>query len=230
MEPESFNLDIGQLDQVLAAHPSIKAILPVHLYGGCADMGPFLDRAAARGIPVIEDAAQAVGAEWRGARAGSIGTIGCFSFFPTKNLGGFGDGGMLTTQDDKLARDLRALRVHGSFEKYVHQWPGMNSRLDALQAAVLNVKLDSSRRVESRAPAQRRAYRETLGDVVATPAPRAASDQPRVQSIRHSLRAARRIARLAVGAWRRNRNLLSCPVASSARARPATGTKPAISR
>jgi dTDP-4-amino-4,6-dideoxygalactose transaminase len=172
VEPQSFNLDIEQLDRVLAAHPSIKAILPVHLYGGCADMGPLLDRAAARGIPVIEDAAQAVGAEYRGARAGSIGTIGCFSFFPTKNLGGFGDGGMLTTQDDKVARDLRALRVHGSFEKYVHQWPGMNSRLDALQAAVLNVKLDfldDWNRARQRNAAL---YRELLGDVVATPSPR----------------------------------------------------------
>ena len=172
VEPESFNLDVGQLDRVLAAHPSIKAILPVHLYGGCADMGPLLERAAARGIPVIEDAAQAVGAEYRGARAGSIGTIGCFSFFPTKNLGGFGDGGMLTTQDDKLARDLRALRVHGSFEKYVHQWPGMNSRLDALQAAVLNVKLDFLDEWNRARQRNAALYRELLGDVVATPAPR----------------------------------------------------------
>jgi dTDP-4-amino-4,6-dideoxygalactose transaminase len=172
VEPESFNLDIGQLDRVLAAHTAIKAILPVHLYGGCADMGPLLERAAARGIPVIEDAAQAVGAECRGARAGSIGTIGCFSFFPTKNLGGFGDGGMLTTQDEKLARDLRALRVHGSFEKYVHQWPGMNSRLDALQAAVLNVKLDFLDEWNRARQRNAALYRELLDDVVTTPSPR----------------------------------------------------------
>src|SRR6185295_9960612 len=95
VEPSSFNLDVEQLDRVLARHPSIKAILPVHLYGGCADMGPIMECAAVRGIPVIEDAAQAVGAECRGRRAGSIGALGCFSFFPTKNLGGFGDGGML---------------------------------------------------------------------------------------------------------------------------------------
>ena len=142
VEPDSFNLDVRQLDHTLATHPSIKAILPVHLYGACADMGPILDCAAARGIPVIEDAAQAVGAEWRGQRAGSIGNVGCFSFFPTKNLGGFGDGGMLTTNDEDLARKLKALRIHGSFEKYIHQWSGMNSRLDALQAAILDVKLD----------------------------------------------------------------------------------------
>ncbi len=169
VEPDSFNLDIRQLDHVLAAHPAIKAILPVHLYGGCADMGPILERAAARGIPVIEDAAQAVGAEWRGKRAGSIGTIGCFSFFPTKNLGGFGDGGMLTTNDDELARKLKALRVHGSFEKYVHEWAGMNSRLDALQAAVLDVKLDH---LDAWSHARQRnaaLYRKTLAGIVTLP-------------------------------------------------------------
>ena len=169
VEPDSFNLDVRQLEHALATHPAIKAILPVHLYGGCADMGPILDRAAAHGIPVIEDAAQAVGAEWRGQRAGSIGTIGCFSFFPTKNLGGFGDGGMLTTNDEDLARKLKALRVHGSFEKYVHQWSGMNSRLDALQAAVLDVKLDH---LDAWNRARRRnadLYREALAGVVTIP-------------------------------------------------------------
>jgi dTDP-4-amino-4,6-dideoxygalactose transaminase len=171
VEPDSFNLDVEHLDRVLAAHPSIKAILPVHLYGGCADMSPIIDRAAARGIPVIEDAAQAVGAECQGVRAGSIGTISCFSFFPTKNLGGFGDGGMLTTNDETLARDLRALRVHGSFEKYIHQWPGMNSRLDALQAAVLDVKLDSLDDWNRARQRNAALYRELLGDLVATPSP-----------------------------------------------------------
>lgn len=168
-EPASFNLDVEQLDRVLARHPSIKAILPVHLYGGCADMGPIMERAAARGIPVIEDAAQAVGAECRGRRAGSIGALGCFSFFPTKNLGGFGDGGILTTSDEALARNLRALRVHGSFEKYVHRWPGMNSRLDALQAAVLNVKLDHLDRWNRARQRNADLYRELLGGVVAVP-------------------------------------------------------------
>ena len=172
VEDTSFNLDVQQLDRVLAAHPAIKAILPVHLYGGCADMGPILERAAARNIPVIEDAAQAVGAECRGVRAGNIGTIGCFSFFPTKNLGGFGDGGMLTTNDEKMAGDLRALRIHGSFEKYVHQWPGMNSRLDALQAAVLNVKLDYLDEWNRARQRNAALYRDLLGDVVATPSPR----------------------------------------------------------
>src|ERR1700681_1847612 len=169
VEPESFNLDVRELDHALATHPSVKAILPVHLYGGCADMGPIIERAAARGIPVIADAAHAVGAKWLGRRAGNIGTVGCFSFFPTKNLGGFGDGGMLTTNDEDLARKLKALRTHGSFEKYVHQWPGRNSRLDALQAAVLDVKLD---RLDDWTRARQHnaaLYRELLLGVVTTP-------------------------------------------------------------
>jgi dTDP-4-amino-4,6-dideoxygalactose transaminase len=169
VEQQSFNLNTAQLDQILARHPSVKAVLPVHLYGGCADMAPIVDGAAARGIPVIEDAAQAVGADFLGQRAGGIGAVGCFSFFPTKNLGGFGDGGMLTCNDEDLARKLKALRIHGSFEKYVHQWPGMNSRLDALQAAVLNVKLDhldSWTRGRQRNAAL---YRELLSEVVITP-------------------------------------------------------------
>jgi dTDP-4-amino-4,6-dideoxygalactose transaminase len=139
VEPGTFNLDVTKLEAAVAAHPGVKAILPVHLYGACADMDPIL--AAAGSIPVIEDVAQSHGAEYKGRRAGSMGRIGCFSFFPTKNLGAFGDGGALTTNDDLVAKKLRALRVHGSIAKYIHQWPGKNSRLDALQAAVLDVKL-----------------------------------------------------------------------------------------
>ncbi|MDP9112875.1 MAG: DegT/DnrJ/EryC1/StrS family aminotransferase [Acidobacteriota bacterium] len=170
VDPGSFNLDIRQLDKALAEHPRVKAILPVHLYGGCADMGPIKARAAVRGIPVIEDAAQAVGAEWQGQRAGGLGTLGCFSFFPTKNLGGFGDGGMLTTNDEDLTRKLKALRIHGSFEKYVHQWPGMNSRLDALQAAVLDVKLDHLNDWNRARQRNAALYREALSSVAITPA------------------------------------------------------------
>ncbi len=139
VEPDTFNLDATKLEAALAAHPNVKAILPVHLYGACADMDAIL--AAAGSIPVIEDAAQSHGAEYKGRRAGSLARLACFSFFPTKNLGAFGDGGMLTTDDDAIATKLRALRVHGSIAKYIHQWPGKNSRLDALQAAVLDVKL-----------------------------------------------------------------------------------------
>jgi dTDP-4-amino-4,6-dideoxygalactose transaminase len=139
VEPDTFNLDVTKLAAAIEAHPKIKAILPVHLYGGCADMDAILE--AAGSIPVIEDAAQSHGAEYKGRRAGSLANVGCFSFFPTKNLGAFGDGGMLTTDDESIAKKLRALRIHGTVAKYIHQWPGKNSRLDALQAAVLDVKL-----------------------------------------------------------------------------------------
>lgn len=140
VEEDTFNLDAGLMKQALAAHPKVRAIMPVHLFGACADMDPILEMADERGIPVIEDAAQAIGAEYKGRRAGSIGKIGAFSFFPSKNLGGYGDGGMVTTNDGALADRLGALRVHGRTGKYFHQWIGVNSRLDALQAAVLAVK------------------------------------------------------------------------------------------
>jgi dTDP-4-amino-4,6-dideoxygalactose transaminase len=141
IDDRTFNLDVSLLAEALASRPRIRALLPVHLFGGCADMDPICRLAGERGIPVIEDAAQSIGAEYKGRRAGNIGTLGCFSFYPTKNLGGYGDGGMLTTCDPELAERLKALRVHGSAGKYVHAWIGINSRLDALQAAVLRVKL-----------------------------------------------------------------------------------------
>jgi dTDP-4-amino-4,6-dideoxygalactose transaminase len=140
VEPATFNMDMNQVADVLATHPKIRAIIPIHLFGGCADIDPLCAMARERGIPVIEDAAQSIGSEYKGRRAGSIGEVGCFSFYPTKNLGGYGDGGMLTTNDPALGERLAALRVHGSRRKYYHDWVGVNSRLDALQAAVLRVK------------------------------------------------------------------------------------------
>jgi dTDP-4-amino-4,6-dideoxygalactose transaminase len=118
-----------------------KAIIPVHLFGQCADMDALAELAGKHGLPIIEDACQAIGAEHRGRAAGALGDIGCFSFYPTKNLGGFGDGGLLTTHRDDLAARLRLLRAHGMEPRYYHQIVGVNSRLDSLQAAVLNVKL-----------------------------------------------------------------------------------------
>jgi dTDP-4-amino-4,6-dideoxygalactose transaminase len=115
--------------------------MPVHMYGQCADMDPLIEIGARHGIAIIEDAAQAIGAEDRDRRAGSIGLLGCFSFYPTKNLGGAGDGGMIVTNDESLAERLRALRVHGGLTEYLHKEVGINSRLDALQAVVLRVKL-----------------------------------------------------------------------------------------
>ncbi len=136
-----FNIDVNAVEATLTSRPKIRAVIPVHLFGGCADMDPILAAAARRGVPVIEDAAQAIGAEYKGRRAGSMGATGCFSFFPSKNLGGYGDGGMLTTSDAALADKLKALRGHGTTRKYHHEWVGINSRLDALQAAVLAMKL-----------------------------------------------------------------------------------------
>jgi dTDP-4-amino-4,6-dideoxygalactose transaminase len=140
VEEGTFNLDVNQAADVLKSRPKIRAIIPVHLFGGCADMDPICAMAAARGIPVIEDAAQSVGSEYKKRRAGGIGDVGCFSFFPSKNLGGCGDGGMLTTNNQALAERMAALRIHGRTGKYLHKWVGVNSRLDALQAAILRVK------------------------------------------------------------------------------------------
>jgi dTDP-4-amino-4,6-dideoxygalactose transaminase len=140
IDPATFNLDAAAAAATIA--PATRAVLPVHLFGRCADMDLLLDAVAARGIPIIEDAAQAIGAtDARGRAAGSTGLAGCFSFFPSKNLGAFGDAGLVTARDDAFADLLRILRVHGSRPKYYHERVGGNFRIDALQAAVLRVKL-----------------------------------------------------------------------------------------
>jgi dTDP-4-amino-4,6-dideoxygalactose transaminase len=137
--PGDFNLDPELIER--AVTPRTKAIMPVHLFGQCAPMDAIMEIARRHRLPVIEDAAQAIGSDYYGRRAGTMGAIGCFSFFPSKNLGGAGDGGLLTTDDDELAERLRILRVHGGKPKYYHRVVGINSRLDSLQAAVLGVKL-----------------------------------------------------------------------------------------
>jgi len=139
IDPLTYNLDIDQVEAAIT--PRTKAIEPVHLYGQCSDMAALNAIAEKRGIPVVEDAAQAIGAEEDGVGAGAMSAIGCFSFYPSKNLGGMGDGGFVTTNDDALAKKLLALRVHGSEEKYYHKYVGLNSRLDGFQGAVLRVKL-----------------------------------------------------------------------------------------
>ena len=141
VDPVTFNLDADQLEEVAQKHPKARAVIPVHLYGATADMDAINDVASRYNLTVIEDAAQAIGAEYRGKRAGSLSPYGCFSFFPTKNLGGFGDGGCVTTDSPALADRLRMLCMHGSRERYMYEEVGYNSRLDALQAAVLSVKL-----------------------------------------------------------------------------------------
>jgi dTDP-4-amino-4,6-dideoxygalactose transaminase len=148
IDPVTFNIDPASIER--AVTPRTRAIMPIHLFGLCADMGPILDLARRRGIPVIEDAAQAIGAVWpepSGSsrpgthQAGTMGTLACFSFFPSKNLGAFGDGGLITTNDDALAHRVRLLRNHGAEPKYFHKIIGGNFRLDAIQATVLRVKL-----------------------------------------------------------------------------------------
>lgn len=139
IDPNTYNLDVSQIEAKITERT--KAIQPVHLYGQCADMGELRKVAENHGVPLVEDAAQAIGAEENGIRAGAFGAVGCFSFYPSKNLGGMGDGGFMTTDDDALAHKLNALRVHGSFERYYHKWVGLNSRLDGFQGAVLRVKL-----------------------------------------------------------------------------------------
>lgn len=155
IEPRSFNLDPDQVADYLRGKHSllndrgrfdhdpgrVKAMIPVHLYGQCADMSPLLGLARDRGIPVIEDAAQAIGSRYQGRSAGTMGSLGCLSFFPSKNLGAAGDAGALVTDDAELAEKVRVLRAHGSKPKYFHPLVGVNSRLDALQAAILSVKL-----------------------------------------------------------------------------------------
>jgi dTDP-4-amino-4,6-dideoxygalactose transaminase len=156
IEPVSFNLSPQAVAEFLdrqcsvrdghlinqATGGRVKGLMPVHLYGQSADMDPLMALAKQHGLKVIEDAAQAIGTEYRGVRVGSIGDIGCFSFFPSKNLGAFGDAGLCTTNDAELAESMRVLRVHGGKPKYFHAVIGGNFRIDELQAAVLRVKLN----------------------------------------------------------------------------------------
>ncbi len=139
IDPESFNLDVHAIEEAITPHT--KAIMPVHLFGQCCDMEPIFRLAQKYGLKIVEDACQAIGAEYQGRRTGVLGNVGCFSFFPTKNLGGAGDGGMMTTDDPELVGKLKRLRVHGDVGQYEHLDLGMNSRLDSLQAAVLRLKL-----------------------------------------------------------------------------------------
>jgi dTDP-4-amino-4,6-dideoxygalactose transaminase len=139
IEPDSFNLDPAKMEEAIT--PKTRAILPVHLFGLPADLDPILVIAKAKGLFVIEDAAQAIGSQYKGRFTGTIGDFGCFSFFPSKNLGAAGDGGLITTNDAAMAERLRMIRVHGSKQKYFHDVQGINSRLDALQSAILRVKL-----------------------------------------------------------------------------------------
>jgi len=173
IDPATFNLDPAAA--AAAITPRTKAILPVHLFGQSAELAPILDAAARAGVAVIEDAAQAIGATYHDRAVGGYGTVGCFSFFPSKNLGAFGDAGLVTTNDDALAHRLRLLRNHGMEPKYFHKLVGGNFRLDALQAAVLRVKLPhlagwTAARQRNAARYRRLFAQAGLGDTVVLPA------------------------------------------------------------
>lgn len=162
IDKSTFNIDASRIENAITERT--KAIMPVHLFGQCAEMDRINEVAGHRNIRVIEDAAQAIGAEYRGRRAGSLGAIGCFSFYPSKNLGGAGDGGLLTTNDPEMAGTLRILRAHGARQKYYHDRVGINSRLDSIQAAILRVKF---RYLDKWAQARRtnaQRYRELFRD------------------------------------------------------------------
>ena len=159
----TYNIDTSRVEAAITS--KTKAIMPVHLYGLCAEMDPLLELSERHGIPIVEDAAQAIGATDRGDKAGAMGAIGCFSFYPTKNLGGAGDGGLLTTNDDDLAQRLRRLRAHGGANEYEHSEVGINSRLDELQATVLNVKFPHLDKWSDERANKALVYDELLDDI-----------------------------------------------------------------
>ena len=166
IDPHTYTMDWRQLDQVLTSHT--KAIIPVHLYGHPVDMQPVLDFARLHGLRVIEDASQAQGATYKGQRVGSMGDIGCFSFYFSKNLGAYGEAGICVTNDARLAVTLRKLRDHGSLIRYQHEMIGVNARLDEIQAAVLRVKLRYLEQWNALRQAHAIFYTEQLQGIVET--------------------------------------------------------------
>lgn len=163
IDPETYNINPDQIEAVISS--KTKAILPVHIFGQIADMDRINAISKKYDLFVIEDACQAAGAEYKGKKAGSLGDAAAFSFFPTKNLGGAGDGGMVTTSEEAIAEKVRLLRVHGSFKKYYHETIGYNSRLDTLQAAVLSIKLKKLDEWNERRRKAASFYNEALKDL-----------------------------------------------------------------
>ncbi len=163
IDPVTYNMDVAQIEAKIT--PRTKAIMPVHLYGLPANMTAIRELADKHNLSIIEDCAQAIGAEYQGQKVGTIGDIGCFSFFPTKNLGCMGDGGMVTTNDDQLAERLKMLRVHGSKQRYYHEEAGLNSRLDEMQAAIIRIKLKHIDEFNANRNRVAKAYTEGLKDL-----------------------------------------------------------------
>jgi dTDP-4-amino-4,6-dideoxygalactose transaminase len=178
VDPRTCLIDISKIEKAIT--PKTKAILPVHLYGQPADMDAILDIAKRKGLIVIEDAAQAHGAYYKGKRAGSLGLAGCFSFYPAKNLGALGDGGIVTTNDDRLAEKLRTLRNYGQTQKYHHAELAYNRRLDTLHAAVLRVKLRRLDAWNAMRQSAARAYAEALAGIADVAVPEALADRTHV--------------------------------------------------
>ncbi len=170
IEPDTFNIDVSKIEEKITKHT--KAILPVHVFGHPADMPAIMDLAKKHGLSVIEDCAQSFGASINGAQTGSIGDAGCFSFYPSKNLGACGDAGLVTVRDEGVADAIRVLRNHGSSGAYRHDTIGFNSRLDEVQAAILLVKLRHITRYNELRREKARKYTELLGDKVACPVER----------------------------------------------------------
>ena len=171
IELETFNLNPALIEQAIT--PQTKAILPVHIFGQPVDMDAVMAVAKAHGLPVIEDCAQATGAQWKDQKVGSIGRVGCFSFFPTKNLGGCGDGGAIATNDPAIAAQARLLSAHGSKVRYEHEAVGINSRLDAVQAAILQVKLQHLEDWNAKRQAVAARYEALLAGVAGVRSPKA---------------------------------------------------------
>ncbi len=169
IDPDTYNLSIASLYRVMDEmtadeKQSVKGVMPVHLYGQCADMDEIVSIAKDHDWWIIEDAAQAIGAEYKGKRAGAFGDFGCFSFFPSKNLGGFGDGGIVTTHSKELYEKLAILRVHGGSPKYYHKYIGGNFRIDALQAAIVSIKLKYLDQWTAKRQQNAKKYREMFQD------------------------------------------------------------------
>lgn len=171
IDPDTFNIDITRI--AAAITPRTRAIIPVHLFGHPVDMGPILDLASRHQLAVVEDCAQATGAQWQGKSVGSLSHVGCFSFFPTKNLGGCGDGGAITTNDPALADTMTMLREHGSRVRYHHEAIGVNSRLDSVQAAILAIKLRYLDQWNQQRAAVAQRYDALLSDVEGVVRPQA---------------------------------------------------------
>ncbi|MGA3290265.1 MAG: DegT/DnrJ/EryC1/StrS family aminotransferase [Candidatus Bathyarchaeia archaeon] len=166
VEPDTFNMDVSKIETKISERT--RAIIPVHLYGHPVNMAPLLKIAQDHNLHVIEDACQAHGSEYCSRQVGSLGTVGCFSFYPTKNLGGYGDGGMLTTNDRKLAEELAKMRNYGQSSRYSHDFVGVNSRLDEIQAAILRVKLRKLDEWNERRRKNAKLYNELLSDAHVT--------------------------------------------------------------